>query len=70
MSQHGYPRLDEHVRQHLAFAARIAELTAASGGGGQGVRGDLVAYLRDWITHHILGEDMRYKPFFAARGVS
>ena len=26
-------------------------------------------FLRDWLTKHILGADMQYKPYFAQKGL-
>jgi hemerythrin len=28
----------------------------------------LIDYLSEWWIHHILDEDMKYKPFFAKKG--
>jgi hemerythrin-like metal-binding protein len=70
MSQYGFPHLDEHVRQHREFVAKTSELLAAAKQGDEAVPDKVLEYLRRWLTHHILGEDMKYKSFFADKGVS
>lgn len=61
-----YPELAEHKLEHRDFVARINEIhrrfdetpddTAAV------VNEELLGFLRDWLNHHILIEDMAYRP--------
>ena len=70
MSQYAYPDLDEHVRQHRAFVVKTAELLTAAKQGDEALPDKVLEFLRYWLTHHILGVDMKYKAFFGAKGVS
>ena len=70
MSQRGFPHLDEHIRQHRSFVMKTTELLTAAKQGDEAVPEKLLEFLRQWLMSHILGEDMKYKPFFAEKGVS
>jgi hemerythrin-like metal-binding protein len=69
MSQYAYPEMDDHIRQHRAFVVKTTELLAAARQGDEALPDKVLEYLRYWLTHHILGVDMKYKVFFAAHGV-
>lgn len=57
-----YPHLDHHRDEHREFVAELDEMRrdfpALPDGDGRAM---LLAYLKDWLTHHILIEDMAYK---------
>lgn len=58
MFDHHYPDFEQHCAEHTEMIRRIAELSNRR---GQGPIGDeLMTFLFDWLTHHILEEDMKY----------
>jgi hemerythrin-like metal-binding protein len=60
----GYPQLEEHRIIHGAFTKWVADLRDNYITFGYRPLGESVlGYLRDWLSHHILGEDQRYRPF-------
>jgi hemerythrin-like metal-binding protein len=60
----GYPQLEEHRIIHGTFIRWVAELREDYVAFGKRPLGESVLnYLRDWLSHHILGEDQRYRPF-------
>lgn len=64
METAGYPQLEEHRIIHSAFVNWVAELRDDYVSFGKRPLGEAVlGYLRDWLSHHILGEDQRYRPF-------
>ncbi len=69
MIEHGYPQYEEHKSQHKAFKIKVAELCTATMEGDEAVPQVLLEYLSQWLTQHILDEDMEYKPFFEEKGV-
>ena len=69
MKTYGYPGLEKQKQQHRAFRKKTVDLSTATTLGIDAVPEALLAYLFDWLTHHILDEDMKYKPFFAEKGV-
>ena len=69
MQAYGYPHLDEHKQQHLEFQEKAARLCFATVKGQASVPSELLAYLQNWLTRHILQTDMAFKPFFEQKGV-
>ena len=69
MEAYGYPDLQEQKQQHRAYRKKTVGLSMDTTLGVDTVPETLLSYLYDWWIHHILDEDMKYKPFFAAKGV-
>lgn len=62
----GYPQLDEHRIIHQAFVSWVADLRDEYVTYGKRPLGaPVLNYLRDWLSHHILGEDQRYSGYLA-----
>ena len=71
MAEYGYENLTAHVRIHGEFLARTMEFMSASSNVGPNLLSKaLLEYLKSWLVNHILEEDMKYKTFFQAKGVS
>ncbi len=66
---HDYPDLEQHRQEHIAYRRKTIDFSTATGLGIEVVPQILIAYLFEWWTHHILEEDMKYKSFFAEKGV-
>ena len=63
-----YAALDSHVAKHQNIGAALRHLRDAYVGGfGQGIERQLHDLMRDWITGHILDEDMKYAPAMKGR---
>jgi len=62
----GYSTLSEHQDEHRAFSSQITAVTRRfeerEPGAGTVVNEELLNYLKDWLTHHILVVDMGYRP--------
>jgi hemerythrin len=71
MELNQYPDLEAHTAQHTKFTDKILELKNRLNQGDllsnevqlEKFFKELLAYLRVWLTNHILKEDMNYKPF-------
>ena len=65
MSACSFKGLDHHKQEHLAFVERISTLNRTFEVQGKNAASslpdDLLGYLRDWLNHHILIEDMAYR---------
>lgn len=67
MERGNYPHLDEHKCIHRAFTQWVADLRGQYITYGRHPLGESVlVYLRDWLSHHILGEDRRYQSFIGS----
>ena len=62
----GYATLSEHQDEHRAFTSEIADVARRfeeeESPAGPAVNEELLSYLKDWLTHHILVVDMGYRP--------
>jgi len=65
LAAHSYPRLLEQRAQHAGYRKKNQALCQATQLDIAGMPEVLHTFLRNWWTHHILEEDMRYKDFFA-----
>lgn len=66
---HAYPQAAEHKKEHDAFTAKAKALDADYKSGKAALTVELMNFLRDWLTKHIMGVDMQYKSYFAQKGV-
>ena len=69
MERCGYPDLANHKKIHRAFVTWVNTLRDNYFKFGKRPLGDeVLAYLRDWLSRHILGEDQRYRPYLSGAG--
>ncbi len=60
----GYPALSQHRQEHLRFSDNMRYMQDRYlSAEGDGVGGELLVFLKDWLNHHILIQDMAYKPY-------
>lgn len=61
-----YPGLVTHRRYHREFTGKVAEVMAKFRAGSSAFRvHEVYGMLADWLVDHVLGEDMKLKPFVA-----
>ncbi|MCB2102084.1 MAG: hemerythrin family protein [Rhodobacterales bacterium] len=58
----GYPDVETHRAIHRQFAERVYGWHADDLDGDPVARDSVLDYLKDWLRHHILLEDMDYRP--------
>ena len=63
MRRHNYPRLDEHIAQHLTFRNATVDFCMAAMNDDGTVPEAMFRYLCNWLVEHILNSDMDYKPY-------
>jgi hemerythrin len=64
----GYPELDSHIELHVALARRVEEYKSRCV--RQAARFDFdgfTAFLTEWLTDHILHEDMQFAKYHHMR---
>lgn len=61
MKHHGFDGLGRQEQQHHAFEAKIHEFYEELHANPLVAQFDVLAYLRDWLVHHIRVEDMKLR---------
>jgi hemerythrin-like metal-binding protein/PAS domain S-box-containing protein/putative nucleotidyltransferase with HDIG domain len=69
MEAYDFPGLKEHIKQHSDFRKKITDLSTATTIGAEQIPGALLEFISDWLTHHILIDDMAYRSFFREKGL-
>jgi hemerythrin len=67
--EHGYPAEDSHRNEHRHLAQRVIDLKEDFDAGNTAVTLEVMRFLREWLTRHILESDREFAPFLSARGV-
>jgi hemerythrin len=66
---HSYPQAAAHIKEHTALTQKALALQADLKAGKAVISAPVLDFLRDWLTNHILKQDMAYKLFFAGKGL-
>lgn len=70
MAMAGFPELKEHVIEHVGFIMKTMSLAMKMEEEHQDHRIELLLYLREWFTTHVLGADRKYMPYLALKGTA
>ena len=65
----GYPDYAPHRQEHEKLIDQIVTLQQKLKSGEVNVTFELLHFLRNWLTHHILETDRAYVPYFTSKGV-
>jgi hemerythrin len=65
---HGYPQAEAHKKEHDALTQKALALQTDLNAGKTVISAPVLDFLRDWLTNHILKQDMAYKLFLTSRG--
>ena len=60
LSDHAYPYLQQQINEHREFRQQAGKFCLLASQGDEKMTHDLVNYLHDWWTNHILVEDKKY----------
>lgn len=64
MERGGYPHVDQHRREHRRLSQRVREMRQLyTEGEYEAVGPEMMMFLTHWLSSHILGADMRYRPW-------
>lgn len=66
METHHLSVLEEHRVQHRQFADLVADFSAQFAAGRTDISSKMLAFLRDWLTDHILDSDRAFANEFLA----
>ncbi|MDR3086463.1 MAG: bacteriohemerythrin [Azoarcus sp.] len=63
-----YPGYEAHCALHRSLVSEVEALQNKIHSGSAAISFELLHFLRNWLTKHILGEDKKYAEFFASNG--
>ncbi|MBT3984046.1 MAG: hemerythrin family protein [Bacteriovoracaceae bacterium] len=66
---HGYDDAEAHKAEHAALVAKVVAFKEDFAQGKATLSSDIMEFLRDWLTDHIQGTDMKYSAFLTEKGV-
>ena len=69
LKQHNYPGYLNHKAEHDRFVQKIKEFEEKFQKGELGITIEILNFLKDWLSSHILVVDKRYSKYLNDRGV-
>jgi hemerythrin len=69
MRQYGYPDYESHKKLHSEYKRKVAEFSVGILDKNHSTPSEMISFLSHWWTNHIRNVDMKYKDFFANKGV-
>ncbi|MFK5892091.1 MAG: bacteriohemerythrin [Pseudomonadota bacterium] len=69
LDQYGYTQSAKHTTEHEILKERVAELQKKMDDGDFMIAIEVLSFLKDWLTEHILKTDMAYSEFLISKGV-
>lgn len=70
MADAGYADLPAHLVEHRELLKKVGEIAERfEKTKGAGLTIEVMNFLRDWLTKHILGTDKKYAPHLKSKGV-
>jgi hemerythrin len=69
MVLHDYPEYEKHKKEHNALTDQVMDFYTRYQEGKTVFSLELMNFLKDWLTNHILISDKKYKSFFQSKNV-
>ena len=69
LKKHAYPGFSQHKAEHDKLANQVLQFQQDYKSGKALMSIEIMQFLRDWLTKHILGSDKQYSPFLNSKGV-
>ncbi|WP_404380779.1 bacteriohemerythrin [Caenispirillum salinarum] len=64
MEKGGYPELEPHKKEHAKLTGQVRAIVDRYNAGDIGsVDAEVMEFLKNWLTGHILGVDRKYTPY-------
>jgi len=67
MEKHHYPGLEAHQEEHAYFSKRVVEMQRDLGQGSSPPLLEVLTFIKNWITNHILATDTEYGRYIATK---
>jgi len=69
MEENRYPSLAKHRAEHTVLTGKVLAFKKQFDTGKASVTPELMTFLQDWLTNHILTVDQKYGEFLNSKGV-
>ncbi len=69
MKEHAYTEYLKHKAEHDALTKQAIDLQKQFHEGKAVLTVELMKFLKDWLSNHILGTDKKYGPYLNSKGV-
>ena len=69
MKEHAYPEYLKHKIEHDALTKQALDLQKQLQEGKPVLTVELMKFLKDWLSNHILGTDKKYGPYLNSKGI-
>ena len=69
MLDHKYPDYPKQLKEHNYYRGKIAYFCFDLMKDKDSVPADVLIFLKEWWTNHIINVDMKYKLFFKEKGL-
>jgi hemerythrin len=69
MKEHAYPEYLKHKLEHDALTKQALDLQKQFQEGKPVLTVELMKFLKDWLSNHILGTDKKYGPYLNSKGI-
>lgn len=69
MIDYDYPDYSPHKEQHKEFKKKTVAFCLDTVSHKETIPSEILSYLKNWLTNHILKSDMQYKSFFNDKGL-
>jgi hemerythrin len=69
MTKFSYPEYASHKKEHDDLTGQVSDFRDRYRSGKVTFSLELMNFLRDWLTNHIMGSDKKYKDFFTGKGL-
>jgi len=66
----GYPDSAAHIAEHDLLKKQVGDFVKKFNAGQATVNAELMNFLRNWLTSHIMGSDKKYVPHLKAKGAA
>ncbi len=68
--KYNYPDADSHIIQHEKFVEKVKDFQEKHNSGSAFLSIEIMEFLKNWLTNHIIGTDKKYSDFFNAQGLN
>lgn len=69
MALYNYHEYETHKNEHESLTEQVMDFYMRYQEGKAVFSLELINFLKDWLIHHIMGSDMKYKDFFLSKNV-